>query len=270
MDLARYLRPDWHPNSSPLAFAHWALRVPFLSASGAARIADHASGRVPARWRSDFARHRVLVMGSGPSLDRVDDRFVSDYDSVVHINFALRRARGRASDYFFTTDAGPIRQYGAAHGFADFAALGPERAIFAPVFQDQWHAFTPAGRALFTWLAPDRTGWRLQRARGLPLVWRRHPVQPRWDSFRLPAPGRTLPVLDHSSALTAVMFAAIHGARTVDLIGCDFAAGRALSAESPQAVPDARLFSGAATELRRMIPALARHGVPVRNRSWEV
>ncbi len=131
------------------------------------------------------------------------------------------------------------------------------------------------GRALFTMLRYDRAEWRTQDATvgslKVPYTLRYHPRQPDWDHFQLPGPGRTLPVLDHTSALTAIIFAAMNGARKIGLIGCDFTAGeRAKAAQSPQALPGSRFFIGAAGEFARIQSALARSGIQVTNHSWEV
>lgn len=271
---SRYFRYGYHPNNSRLQYARWAITLPVRSRVGAAAIARTTRGPQPESWSQDFAGKRALVVGSGPSLDKVDDAFFDGFDPVIYINFALNRARHKGSEYFFTTDSGPIREYIDKKGDADdFARLGPQRCIYAPVFQDQWQGFTPEGRALLTWIGCDAAAWRSQKVRlgplSLPLVLRYAPRQPVWSDFTLPAPGRRQPVLDHTSALSAVLFAAVNGAREIGLIGCDFSAGRALAAGSDQPDPGTT-FSGAAAELGRMAEALKRQGITVVNHSWTV
>ncbi|MEO0031008.1 MAG: hypothetical protein RIS94_766 [Pseudomonadota bacterium] len=252
----------------------WALTIPFRSLAGGRMIRRHVAGPAPAAWAEEMAGKRVLVVGSGPSLDRVDDAFFDRFDVVIYINFAIRRRREVVPEYFFTTDIGPTREFLDAYDDAVFHALGPAHCIFAPVFLDQFQMMTPRGRALFTWLAFDKGALRVQWAKAgplrLPVILRYHPRQPDWDTFRLPHGGRHLPVVDHTSALSAILFAAMNGAHSVGMIGCDFSAGRAASVASLQALPDKAIFSGAAGELRRLQAALARQGVEVVNHSWEV
>lgn len=269
-----YIRPpqgvvDWKDSR-----VRFALQVPHRSYSGGRHIERFVDDAPPLpEWARDFAGKRVLVMGTGPSLDRAPPELLASFDTVLHVNFALGRAGGGPGEYFFTTDLSPVREYMDCHGIDDFARLGPARCLYAPVFLDHWHYLTEAGRALFTMLRPDRTHWHGEsvafgRLR-LPLLWRWHPVQPTWQSFTVPTPSRSLPVLYHSSALSAVLFAAQHGASEIGMIGCDFSAGRA-AVGSGQTAPTATHFAGAAVELRSLSAALARAGVTVTNHSWEV
>lgn len=252
----------------------FALQLPRLSVSGAAAIVAHVNEACPPVWHDDFADKRVLVMGTGPSLDRAHADLFASYDAVLHINFALRRADLGSRPYFFTTDLGPVREYMDAHGLDDFVRLGPARCIYAPVFFDHWHYLTEGGRAMFTMLRPDESYWRFQSVKAgpvrLPLLMRRYPVQPDWSTFSLPAPGRTLPILEHSSALTAVVFAAMQGAREIGLIGCDFSSGRASGVADGQSAVGAGSFDKAAGVLRGISAMLARHGIACTNHSWEV
>jgi hypothetical protein len=250
------------------------LKIPFKSWLSGQALQKHVDDSVPQKWIDDFKDRKVLIVGSGPSLDRVSADFFAGFDTVLYINFAIRKARGQASDYFFTTDLGPVREYLDAIDDEVFKSLGPERCILAPIFLDQFAMLTPAGRALFSMLRCDAASWRTQSVGigklKLPLLLRYHPRQPNWSDFRAPAAGRTLPVLDHSSALTAVLFAATMGSREIGLIGCDFSAGRAASANSAQDVPDATIFAAAPAELRNMQQALARQSIIVTNHSWLV
>lgn len=261
-------------NTSKLAYLRWIPKAPFLSRTGGRAITAYAQGPCPDAWQRELAGKRVLVVGSGPSLDRVDSAFFDGFDAFLYINFAVRRRRGAPGEYFFSTDAGPTREYINKHGVADYLALGRDHCILAPIFLDQWHALTPRGRALFTWLAFDEAHWFTQgvgtASVKLPLLWRYGPRQPDWESFSLPARGRTQPVMGHTSALSAILFAAIHGAREIGLIGCDFSAGRAASVQSNQVAASQSTFSGATAEFHRIAAMLARHDIAITNHSWVV
>lgn len=250
------------------------LKNPFTSRLGGRALRKFVTQEAPARWTRDFQNKRVLIVGSGPSLDRVQPEFFEGFDTFIYINFAVRRSFIRDTDYFFTTDLGPIREYLDTYDEAVFQSLGQERCIFAPIFLDQVLMLTAEGRGLFSMLCCDRARWISQKVTvgrtKLPLLLRFHPAQPQWDNFQLPSPGRKLPVLDHSSALTAILFAISAGSREIGMIGCDFSAGRAASAQSSQDIPDGNVFAGAPAVLREMQAALARHAIEVTNHSWLV
>lgn len=270
----RYIRPQRMVLESKLNSLLFVLKIPFKSWLSARALQKHVDDDVPRKWIEDFKDRKVLIVGSGPSLDRVPADFFAGFDSSLHINFAVRKARGRDTDYFFTTDIGPVREYLDAIDDEVFRALGPERCILAPIYLDQFGMLTPAGRDLFSMLRCDAAGWRVQSITvagiKLPILLRYHPRQPDWSRFRAPALGRTLPVLDHSSALTAILFAAAMGSKAIGLIGCDFSAGRAASANSAQDVPDAKVFSAAPAKFRKIQEALATQGIAVTNHSWLV
>lgn len=251
-------------------FARFVATVPFLSWSGGRALQRVVDEDVPAAWPKDFAGKRALIIGTGPSLDRVEPAFFDDFDVLVYINFALRRARFDRPEYFFTTDPGPSREYIDAYGADDFRRLGPDHCLIAPVFFDFWHLMTEDGRAMFTWLRPDAAEWRTQRFKSIPLpvVLRYYPRQPDWKDYRLPPLGRALPILKPTSALTAVMFAAMCGSRDIGMIGCDFSADRAASVGGVQAAPSATTFNSAREEFMAMQANFAAQGVSLTNHSW--
>lgn len=257
------------------AYARWALANPWRSYTGGKAIEAYVGDQWPAIWAADMAEKDVLIVGSGPSLDRVDDGFFARFAAAIHINFAIRHHLSSASAYFFTTDLGPIDGLLENYGADPFVARGAERCIYAPVFLDQWHMIKEEGRALFTMLRHDAAEWRPQNASlgplKVPYTLRYYPRQPDWESFELPPPGRRLPVMDHTSALTAIIFAAMNGARKIGMIGCDFSGeARSKIAQGVQALPGPKCFSGAADEFARIQTALARSGIEVTNHSWEV
>lgn len=270
---SRYFNYSYHPNKSRLHYLRWAATLPFRSRIGGAAIAQHARGSALDVWGDDFGGKRTLIVGSGPSLDKVGDSFFAGFDTIVYINFALSRAGRDGCEYFFTTDSGPISEFIDAKGVEPFQRLGAERCVFAPVFQDQWQGFTPEGRKLFTWLTCDKARWSLETRSvfrvKLPFALRYHPRQPDWERFSLPESGRKLPILNYTSALSAVLFAAVNGSQDIGLIGCDLSAGRAAIVGNAQADPG-KSFTGAAVEFNRMASALAQSNVNVVNHSWLV
>ncbi|MGX7927840.1 hypothetical protein ACWPMX_14830 [Tsuneonella sp. HG094] len=265
----RYLAIDSTAN-----YALWAALHPFKSWLGFRAMRREATQPVPDCWAGEFAGRRVLVMGTGPSLDRATPEFLASFDTVIHINFALRRPVPDTHRYFFTTDLVAIVPMIETFGPDPLREVGRDRCILAPVFFDQFPMLTGRGRELFTVLRADAAEWRRHWVRKgglkLPISLRYHPRQPDWTAFALPDPGMTLPVLDHTSALSAVIFAAANGARDIGLIGCDFSAGRAQAVQSSQGVPDSRVFAGAAGAFEAMRCALERSGVHAVNHSWTI
>lgn len=254
--------------------AKWALTVPFQSRAGGARLMGGSLPSLPACWHEELAGKSVLIVGSGPSLDRADRDFLAAFDARIYINFALLSRLDIGAEYFFSTDLGPIRQYLDAHGEETFRAFGKDRTIWAPVFLDQVAMLTDAGYDLLTILRPHAANWQIRRMSigkiRLPLIARYYPVQPDWTSWRLGTDPRILPILDHTSALSAILFAAQNGARTIGMIGCDFSSGRARAAASTvQETPDANVFSGAVGEFHGIRDMLTRHGIDLTNHSWE-
>lgn len=270
----RYFRPIKTPYKAFFRYVRHIVTMPFRSRYGAVLIDRYVDSEVPAIWKRDLADRKVLIVGTGPSLDRVEAGFFDQFDTIIYINFALRCLRRTGNEYFFTTDNGPVREFLDTYEDDAFLTLGKERCIIAPVFLDQFQMMLPPGRELFTWLKPDGAEWRVQKLRlgplRLPLFLRYHPRQPDWDNFKIPPPGRVLPAVDHTSALSAVLFAASQGSRDISLIGCDFSAGRAAGAKSSQDVPDARTFSGARQAFEHMVRPLNAQGVSVTNLSWQV
>ncbi|WP_347303358.1 hypothetical protein V5740_01665 [Croceibacterium sp. TMG7-5b_MA50] len=253
-------------------FAWFVSTVPWRSRLGARGLLRHVDTTVPAIWQQDFPGKRTLIIGTGPSLDRVPPEFFDDFDTLVYVNFALRRASFDRPEYFFTMDLGPVREFLDRVGSEPFERLGPERCVVAPVFLDFWHRLTKRGRAMFTWLRYDAAGWRWERLGSIPfpVVLRYHPRQPDWGTFEVPPTGRTIPIVETTSALSAVMFAAMCGSRDINLIGCDFSDGRAASMGAEQNAPGIGVFNAAREQFGAMHASLASQGIRLTNHSWTV
>lgn len=268
---SNYVRPFRHALSSRFNQLLWMMRVPFASFRGYNILVGIATTQQPASWGKNMVDRHVLVVGTGPSLDRVGPEFFARFDTIIYINSALNLSEGRENEFFFSTDLGPILNLLEANGSAAFRILGCDRCIFAPVFLDQCAMLTDAGRDLFTILACDSVSWQCQKLNvgslRLPLIWRYAPQQPDWRQYVPSLMIGRLPIVHHTSALSAVLFAAVQGSMKIGLIGCDFSAGRALAAGDPTTATSAT-FSGASGEFRQMAACLERFGVSVTNHSW--
>lgn len=263
--------------TTKLGWKLWYLRelfvIPRRSRAGARLVRDHVQDApIPDTWLRDFTGRSTLIVGTGPSLDKVDRSFFDRFDTKVYINFALRQATFEGTEYFFTADISPAKEFCARYGPDHFRRLGPDRCVLASLYADQWFMLTEEGRRSFSWLRPDAMEWKGQRFNSVPLpvMWRYYAKQPDWGNFALPPPGRVLPILHPTSALTAILFAAMMGSNTIGMIGCDFSAGRAPSMAAVQAGVPANAFSEAAGELTGMSKALESYGITVTNYSWLV
>jgi hypothetical protein len=269
----RYFTKVVHPNASRLNYMRWLVTNPMRSRRGARIIANSAENPPLTKWLGDFDGRKALVVGTGPSLDRVGNAFFDQFDAIIYVNFAIRLAKGRPGEYFFTTDIGPLREFIERNGDAKILSLPRQNRVFAPIFFDQVHDFTREGLALTTIVAFDRAEWHLETRQrfglNLPFALRYRPCQPEWTDFTLPPPSGRMPVLETTSALSATLFAAMNGAVEVGLIGCDFSAGRAGVVKSDQSDPG-NMFSRAIDTFEHMSAALARQGVAATNHSWLV
>ena len=271
----QYFRFVLHPHNSLAAHLWWCIANPFNSAIGRFRIAGWAATAWQDLWREDFAGKRVVIIGTGPSLDRVDDSYFERFDTRVHVNFAASRIERVEGSYFFTTDAGPLIEYAQEYGVATFKQLGPDRCIIAPIFFDQYREFTPLGRALFTWLRADATVLKFETRKigqlRIPYTVRVYPHQPDLATYRLQrTPAPSLPIFAGSSTLSAILFAALNGAASINLIGSGFVSGRAGSAGSIQGDAMAEEYGEAAATYRQLEEVLSRSGIELRNDSWEI
>jgi len=275
LEAASFARPPLPVASSKRVAAAWMLSNAWVSWQGARAIRRIALATpVPQTWAADIRSKRVLVVGTGPSLDRVTPDFFAGFDTALYMNFALSQKREGPQPYFFTGDIGMIRPVLDKIGPGALAALGPGRSVVAPIYLDQWNLLTTQGRNLFTFLSCDRTSWTVRSARigpvRLPLIVRCAPAETDWTTYKLPTPGPLIPVPTQTSALGAVMFAAVQGAGEIGLIGCDFSAGRSQGLAGTQAAAAATTFSGAAEEFKAMAAALQRNGLTATNYSWLV
>lgn len=275
LEAASFARPPLPVTTSKRAAAAWMLCNPWVSWQGAQAVRRTAlTTPTPPTWATDIKGKRVLVVGTGPSLDRVTPEFFAGFDTALYVNFAMSQKREGPQPYFFTGDIGMIRPVLDKIGPGALAALGNGRRVVAPIYLDQWNLLTDQGRDLFTFLSCDRTSWIVRPARigpvRLPLIVRCAPSETDWTTYTLPEPCPLIPVPTQTSALGAVMFAAVQDAREIGLIGCDFSAGRSQGLAGTQAAAGATTFSGAAEEFKAMAAALQRNGVTAINHSWLV
>lgn len=220
----------------------------------------------------DFSGKRVLVIGTGPSLDKFDQAYFDSFDVHVCINQAyLLKIRSRKR-YFFSTD--PARTYEVMTQVEESRSeyrFYPEVCIILPNHFDVPRQRKKEIVGSLTWLHPQRV--RLQWLRA-----GKRAITPVLASSRssnadlkdwLEKKGKVghAPFFPHTSAISAVAFVAKYRPSVVRLVGCDFSIGRAMSMTS-FAGPGAHDFSPAIEEFRRVERSILSFGIDVENESW--
>jgi len=264
-----------------LRFALWALRLPITSLKGAVKIRRLSKDNFDSIDSKHFKSKNILIVGSGPSLDLVDQEFFAQYDSIICINYAIARFEKRKETLFFTTDIGVLINLINDMGRGVFDTLGRRRSIIAPIFFEQIDDLPESHLREFTWLRPSSLTFKFEKAKRfkflgisrIPYSARFYPAQTS-SVLKLPCyEGEReqisqIPILEHTSALSAIWFAASCGAQRIDLIGCDFSEGRAKGIMSTQPLPTENTFSGARSSFIQTREALATKGHVIRNLSW--
>jgi len=272
------LKQTWHPHASKLAFAKWALTLPIRSYLGSQLCARQVKKRVPAIWNQEITGKDILIVGTGPSLDGVSNKYINSFDVRILLNNAISFCDPNRINYFLTTDIGPLAEYMKSHGCQSLNDIGQHRCLFAPIFPDQYFRFRPEGRKLFTWMYSSRSQLRIEvarvsilgRAMKLPFTLRIEPEQPDWDKLRIPLePSSQIPIFRGTSALTAVVFAAQNAARSITLIGCDFSAGRSQRIIDLQKAAGSNAFGVAREKFNVLKTQIEYLGIPVHNASWD-
>ena len=237
------------------------------------RIAlHHAISEAPPTWAQDLTNARVLVVGTGPSLDRVPDEYFASFDVLLCVNHAILRVPAHRCVYFFSTDVPRTREVMQADRDARIGALPIERRVLfpsdaqlAPNLLSGWLRRFTVGRYARYEIKAWRThwsAWTLYRPK-----YGTDDEITRWINdtglfrYMLSAPG--------SSASYAMLFAARLRPVEIRLIGVDLNAGRADALQ--EAAGGGNFFGPVPAEKYRRLEALIRGcGIPVENDSWAV
>lgn len=60
------------------------------------------------QWEQSFNNKNLLIVDSGPILDKVGQDYYSGFDVILYINHAIKLANTNKEYYFFTTDIGVV------------------------------------------------------------------------------------------------------------------------------------------------------------------
>ena len=235
------------------------------------------SGKQPAEWLREIKNSRVLIVGTGPSIDNVSEEYFSNFDVIVCINHAILLDLPNVKIYYFSTDSFRTKQVFlelARKGKAD--KITKKRTILLPNNFSSYNYFKPEMLDKITLIHPSECKlrmvpvavWRLCRIK-LPLF---APAEPTEESFfnwlDRPTSLRDYAYFHHTSSLSAVAFVAKHRPKEVRLIGCDFNEGRAFKFidSAGRTTYD---FSISRNTLLKIQKILAEKGIEIVNDSWQ-
>ena len=67
----------------------WMLTVPMSSFLGYFFLKHLSIKKDLKSWKISFSEKKVLIVGSGPSLDRVNNHYFANFDAILYINHAI-------------------------------------------------------------------------------------------------------------------------------------------------------------------------------------
>lgn len=236
-----------------------------------------SSGKQPAEWIKEIKNARVLIVGTGPSIDNVNEQYFSKFDTIVCVNHAIFLDFPDANIYYFSTDPFQTRQvFLELDSKGESNRITQKRTILLPNFFSSYNYFIPDILNRLTLLHPSECKlqivpvavWRFGRIKA-PLF---APAEPKeeslFDWLDRPASLRDYAYFHHTSALSAVAFVAKHRPKEVRLIGCDFSQGRALKFRD-LAGATAYNFDPAKRSFLKIQKVLKKKGIEVANDSWQ-
>lgn len=253
----------------------WALTAPITGALGWIRLSLIALKEDPSEWRQSFSNRKVLIVGSGPSLDKVDDKYFKSFDSIIYINHAIKCAGKVYDEYFFSTDVNVVKGIQKKDYFKFIEGFGQIRSILSPIFFQQTLWVSTKFLNSFGWLKASHTAYKVHWTNGrlkIPVTSVLWPVQPNVDAleawFSQKHQASFFPVFETTSALSAIVFASKYQPQSVTLIGCDFGIGRAKDIEDDCPGHKVNIFGGSAERFEYIKSFLAKKNIVLKNDSW--
>ncbi|WP_201485996.1 hypothetical protein [Pseudomonas sp. OF001] len=253
----------------------WALTVTISSLLGYIKLLTIRTKKDLPEWESAIKNKKVLIIGTGPSLDKADKEYFERFDTHIYINHAIK-IKDKENSFFFTTDVGVLNDITKMPYFSKIETLGNKRSIVAPIFFQQ--CISPNTQLLnkITWIAPDSARYKISFKKILkiklplpPVLWPKQPSLKELDQwFYSKEQVLSFPIIEKTSALSAILFAAKYRPQKIRLIGCDFGEGRALALSKELHQQPIGAFSGAANTFTSLKEYLKQKSIPVENDSW--
>lgn len=237
------------------------------------RIAlQYAATQEPKTWREDFAGRRVLIIGTGPSLDHVTEDYFAGFDVLICINHAILRTPAHPCIYYVSTDVPRTQEVMNTEAAARISAIEISKRILflsfvltAPyLLSDLFKRFTVVRYRAY-YLHRWGTG-RLSRRYYQPRVASNSEIE-NWIKGR--SGFLEMPSRGGSSAFSAILLAARYHPKEIRLIGVDLSDGRSSALQDVAGASAA--FGGYAPDRYLRLERIVRDcGVPVENDSWTV
>lgn len=253
----------------------WALTAPFSGAIGWLWLKRFALKIDEPSWRSSFLGKRVLIVGTGPSLDVVDESYYLNFDVIVYINHAVKCARHKGNEYFFSTDVNVVKGIYVKTYFENIEKFGRQKSILAPIFFQQTLFLSKEFRGKFSWLKASRCRYIARWSNGrlkLPITRLLWPVQPDAQDLELwfsqDQQVSYFPVIEKTSALSSILFVSKYEPASVTLIGCDFGVGRSKHIEQDCPGHGFNAFNGAIERFEDIKKFLFSKNIELKNDSW--
>lgn len=211
------------------------LTIPLSSRIGYFNLKRKALRRDLSVWNSSFNQKKVLIVGSGPSLDKVNSKYFSGFDVIIYINHAIKLANNNQNYFFFTTDIAVALDISTKSYFEKIRNIKKERSIIAPGNFDQTLRVSNEFESCFSWIrACEGVYKKYQSNKSLlgftPSILYYRPTEINEEKlnywFSQSNQVNYFPIFETTSALTAIIFAAKYRPISISLIGCDFSKGR--------------------------------------------
>lgn len=253
--------------------------IPISSRIGYMKLKKQSLKTDLTQWHQSFHNKNILIVGSGPSLDKVDQEYYSRFDVVLYINHAIKLANKAQENYFFTTDIGVALNIYRKPYFSIIKELKKDRSIVAPGNFNQSLFLSKKFEQYFSWIcAGDAEYKKFQSRRKVvgirPTIFYYRPINvdnkvlDKWYSE--PNQLKYFPVFEITSALTAINFVAKYLPKSITLIGCDFSSGRAKKIIKDNNAYNQSPFNNADKLFYSLKEYLQNKGVVLENDSWKL
>lgn len=229
-------------------------------------------------WRSSFHNKKVLIVGTGPSLDNVDTTYFRKFDTIIYLNHAIKKSNHVSDEYFFSTDINVVKDIYRLPYYRKISKLGPSKAIIAPIFFQQTLYLKEKFRNDFSWILASDANYKIHYSNSKVLrykipvtsiLWPKQPSIEDLNTWYLQSHQvNFFPVIESTSALSAILFAAKYKPKYISLIGCDFGLGRSKDLEASNPGPRQNIFKESRQKFHFLSAYLKSKGLTVINESW--
>lgn len=265
-------------HKSILKKLYWAISVPISSRLGFIKLKDISEEFDNDEWLTSFSNKKVLIVGTGPSLDRVNESYFLKFDTIVYINHAIKCSGSVKNEYFFSTDINGVKDINSKDYYQNIKRIGKNKSIVAPIFFQQVFFLKKEFIKDFSWISANRAAFKVHKISrslfgfNLPVTAVYWPKQPNVRSleswFLQNNQVKDFPVMETTSALSAILFVAKYNPKEISLIGCDFGSGRSLAVINDCPATEENIFSEAVNKFYFLQKYFKEKSILLINDSW--